>query len=104
MAPRESSKAPMKPNLIVMFLASTGSGNKTETKERGLFRKWSSSWRPRFKNGNSEAFETDFRSRQREMTTKVGAFMISKATEMDTVGCERYEGLKLTCLDYHVSK
>lgn len=42
-APRELSKAPMKPNLIVMFLASAGSGNKMETKECETLKKWSSS-------------------------------------------------------------
>ena len=32
-APRDLSKAPMKPSLIVMFLASAGSGNKMDSKE-----------------------------------------------------------------------
>lgn len=32
-APRDLSNAPMKPNLMVMFLDSTGSGNKMEVRE-----------------------------------------------------------------------
>ena len=54
-----------------------------------MFRKWLSSLRPRFINGKSEALETGFRSRQRAMAAKVGAFMTCKETEMNTVGCER---------------
>ena len=54
-----------------------------------MFRKWLSSLRPRFINGKSEALDTGFRSRQRKMTAKVGAFMTCKETEMNTVRNER---------------
>lgn len=45
-APRDLSKAPMKPSLIVMFLASAGSGNKMDSKECLALKKCSRSWRP----------------------------------------------------------
>ena len=48
-APRELSKAPMKPSLMVMFLASAGSGNKMDTKEWLALKKYPRSSRPAFR-------------------------------------------------------
>ena len=48
-APRDLSKAPMKPSLIVMFLASAGSGNKMDTKEWLALKRRPRSSRPAFR-------------------------------------------------------
>lgn len=48
-APKDLSKAPMKPSLIVMLLASAGSGNKMDTKEWFALNKCPRSSRPTFR-------------------------------------------------------
>lgn len=90
-APRDLSKAPMKPNLIVMFLASAGSGNKMEEREFLALIKWFRPSRPSFRMGRREALDDGHRRRVMEIMLTARAFMTM--TKRDRAGIRRQVGL-----------
>ena len=77
MAPKDLSKAPIKPNLTVMFLASAGSGNKMEGRERLALNKWLMPSRPSFRMGRREAFEDGLIRRRTVIKLNIRAFMMT---------------------------
>ena len=76
-APKDLSKAPMKPNLMVMFFASTESGNKMEDRECLVLTRWSRPSRPIFRMGRREALEGGLRSKTKKVKGSVTAFIMT---------------------------